>query len=711
MKKIAYSLMAMAIAAFTFTSCEDVPAPFGQPTDPGSGESGDVVVIEPSGSGTEADPYNVAAAIEIAKAMSADDAAKQVVACGYITSIDDIDTEGTYGNATYYISDDKDGKANKLEIYRGYGLNGQKFNAAGATIIKEGDFVVVSGGLVNFKGSTLEFTQGSKILSINGQGGGGTPSTETIGTKDDPITVAKALELTNALADNAESGEAFVKGKISKVQSYNSTYKSITYYISDDGTENNELQVYSGKGLNGADFASETDLAAGDVVIVKGKLKKYVNSKTGAITLEINQSSEIVSIVKGSGGGGGGTEASLGTADKPLTVAKALEIVNALADNGETETEAFVKGKISKVQSFSDKYKSITYYISDDGTENNELQIYSGKGLNGAEFAAAEDLSAGDVVIVKGKLKKYVNSKTGAITLEINQSSEIVSIVKGSGGGGGGTEASLGTADKPLTVAKALEIVNALADNGETETEAFVKGKISKVQSFSDKYKSITYYISDDGTENNELQIYSGKGLNGAEFAAAEDLSAGDVVVVKGKLKKYVNSKTGATTLEMNQPNEIVSITKASGGGGTEEAGEITAVFGDLGIGDDLGVVTLSDGTTLTFAQGGGKNKPIYHASTKIIRMYAQNEVTINAGSRKIAKVVFAYDTYNGTAYKGNDEMYGQAGNTKITPTKDDANVTFSGVNSSTLKVVNDFTSNSGGTQFRITGVTIIYAQ
>lgn len=449
MKKIAYSLMAMAIAAFTFTSCEDVPAPFGQPTDPGSGEGGDVVVIEPSGSGTEADPYNVAAAIEIAKAMSGDDAAKQVVAIGYITSIDEIDTDGTFGNATYYISDDKDGKANKLEIYRGYGLNGQKFNAPGATIIKEGDLVVVSGGLVNFRGTTLEFTQGSKLLSINGvSGGGDTPSTETIGTKDNPITVAKALELTNALADNAETDEAFVKGKISKVQSYNGTYKSITYYISDDGTESNELQVYSGKGLNGAEFASETDLAAGDEVVVKGKLKKYVN-------------------------------------------------------------------------------------------------------------------------------------------------------------------------------------------------------------------------------------------------------------------------KSGAVTLEMNQPNEIVSITKASGGGDepSGDGSEIKAVFGELGLSGDLSVVTLADGTKLTFAQGGGKNPPIYHSSTSIIRMYAQNEVTIDAGSKKIAKVVFAYDTYNGTAYKGNDEMYGQAGNTKITPTKDDANVTFSGVNSSTLKVVNDFTSNSGGTQFRITSVTIVYAK
>ena len=33
MKKI-YYLMAMAMMAFTFTSCEDVPEPFGQPINP-----------------------------------------------------------------------------------------------------------------------------------------------------------------------------------------------------------------------------------------------------------------------------------------------------------------------------------------------------------------------------------------------------------------------------------------------------------------------------------------------------------------------------------------------------------------------------------------------------------------------------------------------------------------------------------------------------
>ena len=279
----------------------------------------------------------------------------------------------------------------------------------------------------------------------------------------------------------------------------------------------------------------------------------------------------------------------------------------------------------------------------------------------------------GDQVVIKGKLKKYV--KNGNVTPEINQSSEIVTITKASGGGntGGG------------------EIKAAFGDLDCSNIAAYVKGTISQVTSYNSTYKSITYYISDDGKTTNELQVYSGKGQNGADFAAKEDLSVGDQVVIKGKLKKYV--KNGKVTPEINQSSEIVTITKASGGGNTG-GGEI-----------------MSDGTTLSVSQEDGKSAPIYHESTKIIRIYARNAITINAGSKKIAKVVLDYDTYNGTAYKGNDEMYGEAGSNKITPTKDSASVTFSNVNNSSLKVVNWLESgNSGGTQFRITGITITYA-
>lgn len=322
MKKFTNYLIALALTAFTLTSCEDVPSPFGEIVKP---DSGDVIVVEPSGSGTEADPYNVAGVLEYISGLGADvQSTNEVYIKGIITEVQEIDVTGTYGNATYYISDDADGKANKFMIYRGFGLGGKKFNE-GATAIKASDNVVIKSKVVNYKGNTPETVSNNCIIvELNGtkdsgssSGGEDTPTSD-LGTKDAPITVAKALEAINKLADNGETAEAYVKGIISKVQSYSDQYKSITYYISDDGKEANELQIYSGKNVGGADFSSKDELSASDVVVVKGKLKKYVNSKTGAITLEMNQPNEIITITKGSGGGGG-TDTPSGTMTKSVS--------------------------------------------------------------------------------------------------------------------------------------------------------------------------------------------------------------------------------------------------------------------------------------------------------------------------------------------------------------------------------------------------------
>ena len=123
-------------------------------------------VAEPKGSGTLEDPFNVAAVTTFTKGMGADIQSAEIYAKGIIVSVSDIDTEGTYGNATYLISDQRDGSTGTFQIYRGYGLNGQKFNAKGATIIKEGDEVIVHGKVVNYKGNTPQFAQGSTIVSI-----------------------------------------------------------------------------------------------------------------------------------------------------------------------------------------------------------------------------------------------------------------------------------------------------------------------------------------------------------------------------------------------------------------------------------------------------------------------------------------------------------------------------------------------------------------
>lgn len=91
-------------------------------------------------------------------------------------------------------------------------------------------------------------------------------------TKETAYTVADAFDIIDKLTT---ADGVFIKGIVSQVDEYFPTYKSITYWISADGTTTKQLQVYSGKGLEGADFSGKTDLSVGDQVIVCGNLKKY----------------------------------------------------------------------------------------------------------------------------------------------------------------------------------------------------------------------------------------------------------------------------------------------------------------------------------------------------------------------------------------------------------------------------------------------------
>ena len=98
-------------------------------------------------------------------------------------------------------------------------------------------------------------------------------NTDHAGTVEDPYSVADAIAVIDGIGTKAD---AHVSGKISQVDSYDSNHKSITYWISADGTTSGQqLQVYSGKGLNGADFSNVDDVVANATVVVKGTLKKY----------------------------------------------------------------------------------------------------------------------------------------------------------------------------------------------------------------------------------------------------------------------------------------------------------------------------------------------------------------------------------------------------------------------------------------------------
>ena len=134
----------------------------------------------PKGNGTQADPYNAVGVAAYTKTLGADKQSdKDIYTTGIITAISEIDTEGTYGNATYLISDDANGYTGTFQIYRGLGLNGEKFSKAGAKLIKVGDVVTIKGKVVNYKGNTPQYAQGSTIVKLNDEGGEDTPPTPT----------------------------------------------------------------------------------------------------------------------------------------------------------------------------------------------------------------------------------------------------------------------------------------------------------------------------------------------------------------------------------------------------------------------------------------------------------------------------------------------------------------------------------------------------
>ena len=184
MKKI-YYLIAMAVTAFTFTSCEDVPEPFGQPINPNAGEA---VVVEPTGSGTEADPYNVASIIKETKDLASGQTTdKNYYVKGYVESTETFFDK--YGSISYFICDDKEGKTNKFYVYSGQGLGNTKFSDLND--LKAGDEVTICGKITNYKG-TIEFQSQNYIVELNGvkAGGGG----------DTPSGDAKAVSVADFLA-------------------------------------------------------------------------------------------------------------------------------------------------------------------------------------------------------------------------------------------------------------------------------------------------------------------------------------------------------------------------------------------------------------------------------------------------------------------------------------------------------------------------------
>ena len=123
------------------------------------------------------------------------------------------------------------------------------------------------------------------------------------------------------------------------------------------------------------------------------------------------------------------------------------------------------------------------------------------------------------------------------------------------------------TPETAYTVEEAVAIID--AGKG-LSTWVYVKGIVSKVESFNEKYGSITYWISTDGTEESQqFECYSGLNIGGEKFTSVDDMKVGASVIVYGQMKKY------GDVYEFNYNNELVSV--ATTGIGSINASQLSA--------------------------------------------------------------------------------------------------------------------------------------
>lgn len=165
---------------------------------------------------------------------------------------------------------------------------------------------------------------------------------------------------------------------------------------------------------------------------------------------------------------------------------------------------------------------------------------------NFAKFANSK-VPTGKVDIV-GIFKRFNNQWEIVIrSLDDIKTAEKVDPFKGLPGKGDGTQAN------PLDITRALAYAKL---NKKDANTYYIKGIISQIDEVSTQYGNARYYLSNDGTSTEQLQVFRGLYLNGDKFTDSSQISVGKKVVILGTLDFY----EATSTPQVGRNSKIISI-------------------------------------------------------------------------------------------------------------------------------------------------------
>lgn len=434
------------------------------------------------------------------------------------------------------------------------------------------------------------------------------------------------------------------------------------------------------------------------------------------------------------GNGGGSTEMTgNGTAENPYTVED-------IKQSGATGSNVYVKAYI--VGYVPGKAIDEAKFTAEGCEATSNVLIAASADETSVDNVMPVQLPVGDVrdainlkdnpanlkqeVVLCGNIEAYFG-KTGLKSVAWGKLGDKEFGAKPGTETGGGTETTGtpkgdGSKENPFNSVAANQMASKLASGAKTDKQYYIKGKVVSVkEAFSAQFGNASFYISDDGKEDNKFYVFRTLYLNNEKWTEGNtNVAVGDEVVVCGSLINYMGntpetvqgetylvslkSNGGGTEtpdtpdtpevaegLTLDTTNGIVTMKNA----GVEEGSSIEVsveemnLEGDEAAGTPITSITLSDGTKIEFDGGGETNKPTYFKKYQSIRVYKNNGFTVT-GKSKIAKIVFTCD---GAQNVGNKT----------------ATLTFSG-NTATYKNVYTETKG-GGVQFRFKSVKIVYAK
>lgn len=283
-------MLVATMTAFTFTSCEDVPAAY---EIPGGGNGGNGGSTETVGNGTAENPYTVED-IKKSGAKGSNVFVKAYIV-GFVPekAIDDakFTAEGceAVSNVLIAASADETSVDNVMPVQLPVGdvRNAINLKDNPANIKQE---VVLCGNIETYFGKTglksvVWAKLGDKEFGAKpGTEGGGTEITGTpkgTGTKDDPFNSVAANNEAKKLASGAVSEQGYyIKGKVVSIkEQFSAQYGNASFYISDDGQAGGQFLVFRSLYLGNQKWAEgQSTLKEGDEVVVYGKLTNYMGN-------------------------------------------------------------------------------------------------------------------------------------------------------------------------------------------------------------------------------------------------------------------------------------------------------------------------------------------------------------------------------------------------------------------------------------------------